>query len=70
MFVNPNRDIMSSMTAPTILSADRKKLLRELRKVNRQLEWPAIYSSRELMREVKRERREIITKLRDLPRAS
>ena len=52
------------------MSTVTEELHSKLLKVNKQLEWPAIYRSRELLREVKRERREIVAKLRDLPLAS
>jgi hypothetical protein len=57
------------MSTNTIVSTDRKCLLRELLALGELSTMPAIHTSRELSREVRRERRELLNKLRDLPLA-
>lgn len=48
---------------------ERKALIRELHQLGQLSAYPAIYTDPELLREVKRERRHVIAKLRELPLA-
>jgi len=70
---NLRRVIMSTMTTVDIVSnspqRERNALLRELQELGRLSQYPAIYSDPELLQEVKQERREIISLLRELPLA-
>jgi len=47
----------------------RSKLLKELRDANRAIRAPAIYSSRSLLSEAKRDRDRILSAIRELPLA-
>ena len=54
---------------PPRTETKHRALLRELRDLNELSQMPAIYTSRELLREVQQDRREILGRLRDLPLA-